>query len=525
MMIPPMQAAEGSLQSPKFVRRPDLSPSIRIQIACAAVVAKLSGQWGVITALARQYVVSRTFVYLLAAKIQQAGPLLFRDPGMLPLPDDERIAYRYMLSLRLEGRCSIGAISTIMTRFDVTPSSTGTISQTLQRIGQLLPNTLATKTNEIRLVVFVSDELFAHGQPILVTVEPQSSALLRVELVDTRDWKQWKQHWQCLEDNGYHALYLVSDEGRALSKAQKEVLKDSVRQPDTYHAIAHRLGHLVARLDAAAYTAIAQEYEAEQKITRASTRATRKQCRTDHTKARTRTAGRIARADAYRYLYQCLIEELRLFDDTGQLRHRQTAEGNMQAALDLLDTLGVTAITKAVKTIRRLLPDLLNYFDVADSVVATLHELPCAPDTLSILCLAWQWHKALVKAKTTPARQYCAAQETSSLDIATDDLGTHAGAVKTAVYQQLDQIVQSSSLVECLNSIIRPYLNTTKNHVTQDLLNLVMFYHNHRRYQDGKRKGHTPMELLTGTPQKQDWIDVIFEVIEQTQPKFFASAR
>jgi len=524
MHIPTLPAAEMN-NSPKFVRRPDLSPVIRLQIACAAVVAQLSRHWGVITTLARQYAISRTFVYLLAANMHQAGRLLFRDPGTLPPPGDERMAYRYMLSLRLEGRCSLGAISTLMTRFGLSPSSIGTISQTLQRIGQLLPNTLSTHANEIRLVVFVSDEVFAHGQPILVTVEPQSSALLRVELVDTRDWEQWKQHWECLEDNGYHALYLVSDEGRALSKAQKETLKDSVRQPDTYHAIAHRLGPLVARLDAAAYTAIAQEYEAEQKITRASTKATRQQGRTAHTKAQTRAATKIARADAARYLYHCLIEELRLFDDSGQVRQRQTAEGNIETALDLLDTLGVTSITNAVKTIRRLLPNLLNYFDVARTVVATLHTSSCDPDTLSMLCLAWQWHKALIKAKTAPARQYCAAQETIYLDRANDQLKTPDDPMKATVYQQLDQIVHSSSLVECLNSIIRPYLNTTNNHVTQELLNLVMFYHNHRRYQDGKRKGHTPMELLTGTPQEQDWIDLVFEVIEQTHPMFFASAR
>jgi hypothetical protein len=412
-----------------------------------------------------------------------------------------------------------------MKRFGVAPSSAGAISQTLQAIGDLLPNTLSTQANEIHLVVFLSDELFAHGHPILVTVEPHSSALLRVELVETRQWEQWKQHWDCLEENGYHALYLVSDEGRALSKAQKEALKDIVRQPDTYHAIAHRLGQYVTRLEAAAYTAIAQEYEAAQNITRASTTATRKQCRTEHTKARTRAADKIARADTYTYLYQCLLEELRLFNEAGQLRNRRTAEGNMEAALDLLDTLGVTAIRKAVKTIRRLLPELLTYFEVADTVVATLHELPYAPERLRTLCLAWQWHKALVKAKTAPARQYCAAQETFYLEVAADELGTDAEALKATVYQQLDQIVQSSSLVECLNSILRPYLNTTKNHVTQAWLNLIMFYHNHRCYQDGKRRGHTPMELLTGTPQEQDWIDLVFKVIEQTQPMFFASAR
>jgi hypothetical protein len=522
MMIPKHLSSNSS---PKFLRRSDLSPSIRLQIACTAVVAQLSGQWGTITQLARQYVISRTFVYLLAAGIHQAGAALFREPGLLPSIRDERWPYRWMLSLRLEGRCSLGAISTIMRRFDVFPSSISTISHTLQRIGHLLPNTLSTHANESRVVVFLSDELFAHGLPILVTVEPQSSALLRVELVDTRDWMQWKQHWECLEQNGYHALYLVSDEGRALTKAQKETLKDIIRQPDTYHAIAHRLGRYVARLDAAAYTAIDKEYQAAKAIARATTKARRKQGRSDYTKARKKALAHIERADAYRYVYQCLIKELRLFDETGHLRDRQTAEGNIEAALELLETLNVKAVTKAATTIRTLLPNLLNYFAVADSVVASLHALPYDTDTLNTLCLAWQWHKAFIKAKTASARHACAIRETAALQRATERLGAEMEAVKDSVYQQLDHIVQSSSLVECLNSILRPYLNTTRNHVTQDLLNLVMFYHNHRRYQAGKRKGHTPMELLTGSPQTQDWLDVLFEVIEQTHPHFFASAR
>ena len=61
-------------------------------------------------------------------------------------------------------------------------------------------------------------------------------------------------------------------------------------------------------------------------------------------------------------------------------------------------------------------------------------------------------------------------------------------------------------MVECINSILRPYLNSSKNQVTQGFLNTFMFYHNHRRYQAGKRKGKTPMELLTGKPQTEDWI-------------------
>jgi hypothetical protein len=38
---------------------------------------------------------------------------------------------------------------------------------------------------------------------------------------------------------------------------------------------------------------------------------------------------------------------------------------------------------------------------------------------------------------------------------------------------------------------IMPYLNNSKNQISQETLNLIMFYHNHLRYNAGKRKGQT----------------------------------
>jgi hypothetical protein len=45
-----------------------------------------------------------------------------------------------------------------------------------------------------------------------------------------------------------------------------------------------------------------------------------------------------------------------------------------------------------------------------------------------------------------------------------------------------------------------------------------MFYHNHRRYIDGIRKGKTPKELLTGKKQDKDWIELLLEIIEVEAP-------
>jgi hypothetical protein len=83
---------------------------------------------------------------------------------------------------------------------------------------------LTTSKDEVKLIVFLSDEIFAKNIPILVTVDPISSAILRIELADSRKVEDWKNHWECLEQNGYLATYLVTDEGRGLCSAQKEAL-------------------------------------------------------------------------------------------------------------------------------------------------------------------------------------------------------------------------------------------------------------------------------------------------------------
>ena len=79
------------------------------------------------------------------------------------------------------------------------------------------------------------------------------------------------------------------------------------------------------------------------------------------------------------------------------------------------------------------------------------------------------------------------------------------------VFDNLDSIVKASSLVEMVNSLIRPYLNSCKGYITQETLNLIMFYHNHRRYKGGKRQGKAPIELLTGETLQGDWLDLLMQ--------------
>ena len=90
--------------------------------------------------------------------------------------------------------------------------------------------------------------------------------------------------------------------------------------------------------------------------------------------------------------------------------------------------------------------------------------------------------------------------------------------LQAMVFEKLDAIVQASSLVELVNSFLRPYLNSSKGQITQETLNLIMFYHNHRRYKSGKRQGKAPIELLTGEALKADWVALVLQHIQETSP-------
>ena len=82
---------------------------------------------------------------------------------------------------------------------------------------------------------------------------------------------------------------------------------------------------------------------------------------------------------------------------------------------------------------------------------------------------------------------------------------------RVLVFEKLDSVVKASSLVEMVNSLLRPYLNSCKGQITQETLNLIMFYHNHRRYQRGRRQGKAPIELLTGEPLQGNWVDLLMQ--------------
>src|SRR6266446_4143425 len=136
--------------------------------------------------------------------------------------------------------------------------------------------------------------------------------------------------------------------------------------------------------------------------------------------------------------------------------------------------------------------------------------LTSCPSPFDALVLAWH-HDHLSHQSHGRKTHYHQRESQQWLDFAQGLLDDQFDLFKALVFEKLDSIVKASSLVEMVNSLIRPFLNTCRGQITQETLNLIMFYHNHRRYKGGKRKGKAPIELLTGETLEGDWVELFIQ--------------
>ena len=497
----------------KFYRRKDLTVETRLYIAFMTL---LCNRWGLITQMAKQYAISRTFIYMLQSQLNTAVEDYFYVGSALSKKEltikGKEKSLEYAFLLRLEGKCSIPSISDILKKMGFANSSVGTISQTLSELGRYLPNTLEVDNDATLYVYLAADEMFSHSIPILISVDPISTAILRIELAESRKTEDWINHFNKLKENGIEVMLVASDEGQGICSATGSVFPGINRQPDTFHAISHRLGKWVNSLEKSAYAAIAEEYHCLEVFESAKTEQVIQKRMDAYFDAKSKTQQAIMLYEIYKFLYHCIINHLQVFDKEGNPCERKTAEENIRIALDYMIGLPVNKIKKEINTIYNLLDDLLEYLDTAGEVVRKLNAMSIPPYIIQAFSLAWQTQKNAIKAKKPERRKYFANKEKEQLEMIKMILGDDFEPVKTTVFLELDKIIQSSAIVENINSIVRTFLNTSRNKINQETLNLIMFYHNYRRYKAGKRKGKTPMELLTGARQEKDWLEILMDI-------------
>lgn len=493
----------------KFTRRPDLDPRTRIEIVRLAWLYQ--GVYGKMTEIANSYRISRTFLYqlLLAANLQLE--VLFSDEKLL-FQKDHRHFDHLLLLLRLEGNCSLLSIASILNALEYHPNSVGYLSQFFQSAGQTLPSTLLMPSKT--WVFYLSDEIFAIHTPILVTIDAHSTTILNIELASDRSAETWKAHFEALEHHHFVSLGMASDRGTGLVAGYPAACNLALWVADYFHEF-QDLFELRHQLERKAYAAMTKEYEAARTFANAKSEANLQKRLHQYDTAHAACEQAVALYDQLDVLLHWLREALHVCSPHGHLRTQEHVRSELTLLFDLIEALDCAAISHTLKPIRTHLDDLLVPFQQVEAIAAELRAV-VRPEVLEFLVLAWH-HAHLSDQTKSKQKRYHQRECEFYLACAEGLLGDTFDPLKRLVFDKLDSIVRASSLVEMVNSLIRPYLNSCKGQITQATLNLIMFYHNHRRYKSGKRQGKAPIELLTGKPLDAPWWELLLQQVKTAQ--------
>ena len=494
----------------KFLRRPDLDPHTRIEMVKLAWLHQ--GIYGKMTQIAQDYHISRTFLYQLTWAAQHQLETLFSTPTSLA-PGLQSPLEPLMLLLRLEAACSLPSLSSILKRLEYQPNSVGYLSESLQAYGRAVPSTLSMSQQTV--VFYLSDEIFAIRHPILVTIEAHSTAILKIELASDRSAETWQAHFADLGAHRFHSIGMASDRGGGLTAGSRAACQEGFWVGEQFHEF-QDLFHRCHQLQRQASGAIGKEIEAAEKCANAKSEANLQKRLKQYAQAPQVCEQAIARYDQLDLLLHLLSDTLPFCSDTGRLRTVEAVRADLSVILSLMQEIDDEKLPKLLTSLRSHLDDICVPFRQVESVHAELLEFIPQP-IIDAFVLAGH-HDHLSYQAHGKKKHYHRRECEYWLDFSEALLDEQFDGFKMLVFEKLDAIVKASSLVEMVNSLIRPYLNSSKGQITQETLNLIMFYHNHRRYKGGKRQGKAPIELLTGEVVEADWVDLLIQHKQETSP-------
>jgi len=366
----------------KFTRRHDLEPQTRIHIVMLAWLHQ--GVYGKMTEIAKAYQISRTFLYQLLLMANLQLETLFSDEKLL-FQKDHRHLDQLLLLLRLEGKCSLLSLSSILQALEYHPNSVGYLSQFFQNAGRTLPSTLVMPSKT--WVFYLSDEIFALDKPILVTIDAQSTTILHIELAADRSAETWRAHFEALEHHHFVSLGMASDRGTGLVAGYQAACDIALWVADYFHEF-RDLYEVLHQLERRAYAAMDKEYEAARTFANAKSEAHLHK-RLEHYNTTHRTCEQaMTLYDQLALLLHLLREALHICSPHGRLRTQQNVRSELTLLFDMIEGLDGVAITQTLQPIRTHLDDILVPFKQVEVVAAELRFV-VPHEALDFLVLAW----------------------------------------------------------------------------------------------------------------------------------------
>jgi hypothetical protein len=363
----------------------------------------------------------------------------------------------------------------------------------------------------------LADEIYV-SQPVLMVAEPESLCWVTGQMTEHVDAVTWAAQLGLLP----HLVQVTHDGSQTLCKAVTEL--NRTRQEQHLDVVADQLDHfhvlrqlrsVVSQAEDAARRALASVDKAQRALVHQKRHAKNALRSSNHLRAVWPKAIRAAQICEERArLWQQIREALRVFTPDGELNTRARAQAILEPLLSRLEG-------PECATAKRMLqqPRTLTYLD---EIQRKLAALPCPPE---IRDAALQQEALRGSPQCLQGEGKRAAALRGVLLVCAVILAK-AGAVGQQAVQSVRGALRSSwrasSLVECLNSVLRMQ-QARHRKITQGLLNLKRLYWNSHVFRTGRRKGSSPYQKLgVPWPEGVRWWDVLKWPPEQLRQQLSA---
>jgi len=488
-------------------------PSSAVQLAVAALAEQ--GQYGAVTALAREHGLRRQEIYDLrevgrAALEAAFTPAEPATPGSFTLEITPADIERAVVALRVVTPASIRDIVAMVPILFGVDWSYGTVWNTLNlaehRAAAFLKSVDLSGIESVAL-----DEMFSQGRPVLAGIDLDTQYLFQLEVQDSRSGDAWADSLGKLRDEqGLYPQRVVKDAGTGLAGGVQRCWTGINEHDDLFHAV-YMMGREAYHLERGAYAAITQVDKLARGRARARTEADRRSLGQQLHQAENQMNVAIERYDGFEGLRREAVRVLELTDrGSGRLRTAVEILETLTRVADGMTALGGKRVRGVARYIRNRAPGLGLYLDHLSARLTAATEEAGGADAVAATVRAYQ--ASLLVHQGGPAWDRKArAQEMH-------DAGRHLLATTGDEPERLQQAIgtvvpllahryRASSAIENLNSVLRPYLVVQK-HAEQGFLDLFRFHWNTRTREWGHGKGTSAYGALTGN-NVDDWLTLL----------------
>jgi hypothetical protein len=326
------------------------------------------------------------------------------------------------------------------------------------------------------------DEIFFHGKPVLVGVEPHSMAVLLCQRANDRKGDTW--HRALAPFTGLQ--YAAADQGKGLQAGLKALAGDRQQAGATPPEVGLDVFHTqreAKKVLARYWRQVEARWDKAEAADGALARAKDRRGKAARAQAAWRDAeGWWSFYERRAAAWHQAEAALGLFRPDGRLNDRTWAEGEIAQACRLLPG-------PAWRKVRALLGDrrALTFLDRLHRRLAAAEPRPQLREALARL---WR----LERGPRTGAGVGAAVVQRVVCARLAADWGQAYGRVAAV----LASVVRASSAVECVNSVLRMHQARHRG-LGQEMLDLKRLYWNCRPFRCGKRKRKCPYQLL-GVP-------------------------